>query len=478
VDVDRVDVIARLEESGAALGNVSVEGADLRFPLKVNFVSGNATAAGTALQVTASGTWRGEAVATASGNVALAEASGASLKLTLVASHPPVQPEVNEVCDNGVDDDADGAADCLDTECEARGCHAGGLTCISGRCSCAGGVVGVSVESAGTFLPRLDPRAVVLADGTLATVGGRDTSGATVGTVEFFADGALTTRQLAAARTDFSVVALSDGGMVVSGGTSPEGTAVGTVELMQAARDFSSATVSPSLEASGTGAVELAGALVLTGGTQVVTPGQPAEGARWVRLELSGTPGTRSESGLMSSPHGHTAVQLGGEVLAVGGPVGAATSVTDLVSPDGTSRPGPGLPVALVEPAAVRLADGQVLVVGGLTAQGAPSARAFLFRARAGAMEVREVAPMQVAKGKPRVARASSGWVYVDDATGFAAAPEWFDPVAERFVPGNVPERRGYAVAGPYSSGVALAGGGPAGTPDGKVLVLTPSCPQ
>ncbi|MBM4378834.1 MAG: hypothetical protein FJ086_05965, partial [Deltaproteobacteria bacterium] len=226
VDVDRVDVIARVEESGVALGVISVEGADLRLPLKVNFVSGKSTAAGMALQVSASATWRGEVVATASGEVALAEGEGSSLKLTLVPTRRAEQPGVREVCDNGVDDDADGLADCHDPECESRGCQAGGLTCISGRCSCAGGVVGMPVESSGTFLPRLDPRVVVLQDGTLVTVGGRDTSGAPVGTVEFYADGVLTTRSLATTRTDFAALALSDGGMVVAGGLSPKGDTV------------------------------------------------------------------------------------------------------------------------------------------------------------------------------------------------------------------------------------------------------------
>ena len=477
VDVDRVDVIARLEQSGAPLGVVSVEGTDLRFPLKVNFVSGKSTAAGTALQVSASATLRGEAVATASGLVALAEGEGASLKLTLVPSRPVAQPEAQEVCDNGVDDDGDGAADCLDPECETRACHSGGLTCTSGRCSCAGGVVGVPVASPGTFLERLEPSAVVLRDGTLVTVGGRDTSGAAVGAVEFYADGVLSTRTLATVRSDFTALALSDGGMVVAGGVSPEGTPVGTLELLQASHDLTAAPLPSGLEASGVGAAELGGDLVLTGGSQVHTPGGNPSGASWVRLALQGNPGAKVGSGVFSSAHGRAVVELGGELFAVGGPEGSATARTDLLAADGTSRPGPELPVALAEPAAVRLLDGQVLVMGGLTSEGSPSARAFLLRARAGSVDVRELSPMGVAKGKPRAAMARSGWVYVDDATGFAAAPEWFDPVTARFVPGNAPERRGYAVVGPYASGVALAGGGPAGTPDGKVLVLTPACP-
>jgi hypothetical protein len=478
VDLDRVDVIARYPglPGSPALRTETFQGPELRFPLRVNFVSGESTAEGTELEVVASATLKGEAVSTASGLTALKGDKGASLKLTLEATEPDTLPPIRELCDNGVDDDGDGKVDCADPDCESRKCQSGGMTCQSGRCGCAGGVVGVASERP-TFLPRLDPSAVVLADGRLVTLGGKGPDGALLDAVELF-DPALplVTRALDQVRDGFSVVALADGGMAVVGGVDGLGGAVSSMELLHSSGDLSTVPLSAPLRAVNTGAVEAFGGLVLAGGELTLPPAPAGPLSPWVSLQLSGSAGTVSGPGELSGLHGRAAVRLGDEVLFAGGPAGAPTERTSLLSSTGAVREGPPLPVALAEPSAVALADGRVLVMGGSRGGTQVSARAFLVQARAGVVSLREVGSMQVAKAKPRAARAPNGWVYVDDAGALSPAPEWFDPVSERFVPGSAPERRGYAVAGPYSSGVALTGGGPNGTPDGKLIVLTPGC--
>jgi hypothetical protein len=479
VDLDRVDVIARYPKlpGSPALRTEVFQGPELRFPLRVNFVSGESTAEGTELEIVASATKGGEAVSTASGLTALKGDQGASLKLTLEAAEGEKLPPVRELCDNALDDDGDGKTDCADPDCDARKCQSGGMTCQAGRCGCAGGVVGVAAEWT-NFAPRVDPSAVVLADGRLATLGGKGTDGALVGTVELFdLSLPLVTRALDEVRDGFSVVALADGGMAVAGGVDAAGGDVASMELLQSSGDMAAVPVSTPLHAVGAGAVEAFGGLVLAGGELSLPPASAGPLSTWVSLEISGSPGTASGSGELSGRHGRAAVRLGDEILFVGGPAGSPTERTSLLSSSGVVREGPPLPLALAEPAVVALADGRVLVVGGSRGGTQVSARAFLVQVRAGVVDLREVGSMQVAKGKPRAARAPNDWVYVDDAGTFSPAPEWFDPVAERFVPGSAPERRGYAVAGPYGSGVALTGGGPNGTPDGKLVVLTPSCP-
>lgn len=479
VDLDRVDVIARYPglPGSPALRTEVFEGPELRFPLRVNFVSGESTAEGTELEVVASATRQGEAVSTASGLTALKGDKGASLKLTLEATQSARLPPVRELCDNALDDDGDGKVDCADPDCDARKCQTGGMTCQAGRCGCAGGVVGVPAQWT-NFAPRLDPSAVVLADGRLATLGGKGTDGALVGAVELFdLSLPLVTRALDEVREGFSLVALADGGMAVVGGVDAAGSDVTSMELLQPSGDLATVPLSTPLHAVGAGAVEAFGGVVLAGGELTFPPAPAGPLSPWVSLQLSGSAGSMSGSGELSGVHGRAVARLGDELLFVGGPTGAPTERTSLLSSSGVAREGPPLPLALAEPAVVALTDGRVLVVGGSRGGTQVSERAFLVQARAGGVELREVGNMQVAKGKPRAARAPNGWVYVDDAGAFSPAPEWFDPVAERFVPGSAPERRGYAVAGPYGSGVALTGGGPNGTPDGKLVVLTPACP-
>jgi hypothetical protein len=479
VDLDRVDVIARFPglAGSPALRTESFQGPELRFPLRVNFVSGESTAAGTELEVVASATRQGEAVSTASGLTTLKGEKGATLQLTLEAMEGATLPPLRELCDNGLDDDGDGNADCADPDCDSRKCQSGGMTCQSGRCGCAGGVVGVAAEWP-TFLPRQEPSALVLADGRLVTLGGKGADGALLSAVELFDPSSpLVTRSLGQVREGFSTVALADGGMAVVGGVDAQGNDVSSMELLQSSGDFATVPLSPALHVRGTGAVEAFGGLVLAGGELSVPPATVGPLSTWMALPLSVNPGTVSGSGELSGLHGRAAIRLGDEVLFVGGPAGAPTERTSLLSSSGVVREGPPLPLAVAEPAVVALTDGRVLVMGGSRGGTQVSARAFLVQVRAGVVDLREVGSMQVAKAKPRTARASNGWVYVDDASTFSPAPEWFDPVGERFVPGSAPERRGYAVAGPFSSGVALSGGGPNGNPDGKLIVLTPACP-
>lgn len=477
-DFDSLSVTAFLAEGRVPLSTQTFTGEALTLPRTVNFVSGQATAAGTEVIIEVTAELGGEIVSFASAQAVLAPKRGAEVTLTLPARAPPTDGgAVAELCDNGVDDNGDGRADCADEQCEGQRCQAGGFRCAANLCACATGTAGLASERGG-FALRNRPMAVRITAGPfvnhVAVAGGTGPSGTQTTLVELISltSTSFATASMTSERGGFSLLALPDGGLLLAGGD------VSTVEFFPA-RDggFEAAQVTPALTAVGTTVLYAPDALLLAGGElQGATPSADVVKVQLVATAEAAVGAQRVVGQMSQARSGSGAVLLSGELLMVGG-VGAVTSDrTDLIAPNGSIRAGPTLPAKLSDAAAIRLRDGRVLIIGGQEKSGqstVASARAFIATATGAAVDVRELASMTTAKATPGAALMDNGWVYVSDGAGNA---DWFDPASETFIAATALTRAGYTVVSGGTAAVALVGGGVGGLPDGKVVTLSLQC--
>lgn len=475
-DFDHLSVTAFLADGKVPLKTERFEGDDLTLPKTVNFVSGKATAAGTRVVVEATAELNGQIVSFAKGEAVLEARDGAQLALTLPAAVLPADGgRPQELCDNGVDDNGDGRADCADDQCDGKSCLAGGLQCMSKRCTCASGTAG-GLSTRSGFQNRSNPTAVRIAVGPfadhLAIVGGKLSDGGVTTTVELvgLTSTSFSTTALNSPRERFNLVALADGGLLVAGGD------VSSFEVFRAADGgFAATTVTPTLRAASSAVLLAEDALYFAGGELLGT----APTANVVKLLLRTTPdggvGAQRVVGQLSEARkGTGAVLSSGELLMVGG-AGTTSTRTDLLAADGTLRSGPTMPERISDAAVIALKDGQVLIIGGQVGSGNASAKAFLATAIGSAVGIRELSPMTTPRTNPRAVLLENGWVYVDDpSTGNG---EWFDPASQTFISATPSGRAGHAIASAGQNGVALAGGGAGGAPDGKLMTLSLQCP-
>lgn len=487
-DFDRLTVVAFLEEGQVPLSVATLEGAELKLPATFNFESGPATPEGTRVEVRATAERAGVVQSTASGEATLTGGSGASLTLTLPARPPlPDGGTPREACDNGLDDDGDGLGDCADPDCEGAPCLAGGLTCQSGACGCAGRAAGTTVARGG-FTRRASPQAVVPQAGpyagALVVAGGRDALGQPSREVDIYfpETNRREQRTFQVGRAEASLVAMPDGGVAILGGVNPGGTAEASLEWLEPSGDTSRFFFSPPLTARGAFSGLVGPDVLLAGGALSPDGGTPASNLA-VRVATGGSVGSVSTVGRLSLACPGGGASLGGGFVLAGGCAGTGASErTDVVSALGTLGTGPRLPVALESPAVVSLPGGRALVAGGREpGQGGtlvPSARAFLLESSGEVVRVRELLPMDAPRAQPRAVRAGNGWVYLEDAAG--GAPAWFDPVSERFTPAvALPGgRQRHALVGGVGGRVFAAGGGsPDAGLDDSVVVVDLSCP-
>ncbi|QSQ11929.1 hypothetical protein [Myxococcus landrumensis] len=482
---DRLSVVASLPD-GAALAVATLEGEALRLPATFNFESGPATPEGTRVTVRATAELLGAIQSTASGETTLTPGAGSRLSLSLppVAERPDAGPP-REACDNGVDDDGDGLGDCADPDCAGASCQPGGLVCANSVCACPGGVTGVITERPG-FAPRMNPAAVFATTGPyaggLVMMGGRDGTGRPVSTVEVFfpATGQVLKGELGVARAEPSALVLEEGQVVVLGGVRADGQPEPSAEWLNPDGGTTRVSFTPPLGIHRALAGPLGSDVVVAGGQLTLARDAGAVSDTAVRVSLRGDDaGSWSLLGNLSLDCPSGSASMGGAFVLAGGCTPNASSPRmDVVEPSGVLGAGPLLPVPLSAPAVVELKSGRALVLGGREVGVMPSARAFLLERNTGRVRMRELTPMDVARGAPRAVLAGNGWVYVEDTDGAPAA--WFDPASERFTPAvslSTP-RQGHALVGGPGGSVHLVGGSrPDAGPEGLSWVIEPRCP-
>ena len=229
--------------------------------------------------------------------------------------------------------------------------------------------------------------AVRLSDGRVLVVGGYNaTIDAAAATVEIWdpVDGTFsTTGSLGSGRIEPSADLLPDGRVLVAGGAAP-GTVFSSSEIWSPSSGAFAA--GPSLVSSRAGHATVA----LEDGRLLAIGGYDAGGAALATAEVydpdAGTDGSWSSTGSMAvRRHVHAAVRLAdGRVLAIGGASGseggfAFHSSCEIYDPvAGTWSSAASLPAARAGAAAALLQDGSVLVVGGAAAGGSSALHAAL----------------------------------------------------------------------------------------------------
>lgn len=476
-DFDRLSVVVRLDDEDATPLALEVfEASSLSgLPVRVNFVSGPGTPRGTALEVLATAELAGVVRSAVKGKATLEGDTGGLLELTLPS--PPTRDTGDvptEVCSNGLDDDADGLADCADEDCEALPCATmGGLTCGGGSCGCPSGVVGVYAERSG-LAEALSPQATLIGAGARAgqvAVLGRDAA-----SVQLFDPVSLQVSSLSlpAARSLASLAALEDGTLLVVGGTSASSLA----RLNPMASGFVTENAAPALVAEGAAALGQSTRALLVGGSLA----RANQGARDDSVFSVRADAKHDRLGEVSAPCAASIAAVTAEVAAlaggcVSGTTGQPSTATALVSGD-TVQAGPSLPVALAAPAMATLPGSRVLIAGGFTdAALTPSDRAFILSlSDDGTATIREIGAMGVGLGAARAAAVASGWVFLADARTSAAL--WFDPASESFVPApDLPsDRTDFALVGLTSNSALVVGGVAGAVSATTAIVAAPTC--
>lgn len=467
-DFDRLSVVARLAEDGTPLSVEVFEGESLEnWPVSLNLLSGPGTPRGTRVEVFATAELAGVVRSVARGEAELSGGDGGRLALILAPlPEEPGSAGTQEVCSNGVDDDADGRADCADPQCEEQSCTAsGGLVCAAGACGCPAGVVGVYAFREG-FPALVSPQLAPVPSG--ARAGQVAIAASPVSSVTFFDPIALRLDSVGTVQTRAapSLAVLGDGRVMVIGGE-------GETSFETLAPTGSEFLTQPleGLTAEGASALGLIDRVILAGGSLVLngaTPGVVSLSAEG-RSTALGTPAASCVQSI---------ARLGAEagVIAGGCPTAPASGTT-IVTAQGLQS-GPELPLALGAPALASLRGQRVLIAGGTVSAGVGSARAFLLeRFGEGTSSVRELPSLPEPMLEPVAATLPNGWVFLADRMSAQAA--WFDPAAERFVraPALAERRTDFGLVGLGNNGALIVGGRVEGTPSTRAIIASPSCP-
>lgn len=435
-DFDRLSLVAYLADDGTPLYSDSLDAPDL--PVSFNLLSGPGTPEGTKVEVLASAERAGEVVSAARGTGVLRRGEGETLRLTLPAIPAAPDGGIVEVCDDRVDDDGDGLADCADPDCEASVCGSGGRRCVMGACGCPGGApLGVWWTPVSGFAARSGAQAIALdkgpAAGAVLLAGGTGADGQPTGVVELYRPGiALQTITLQVARTDATFLVTDDGSVLVAGGvTVPAGDRDPLpIEVLDlGSLQSTEGALVPELAFSDARALKQADGWLLFGGSL---------GADVVALRPldAGSPAWSQQKRVTLARARSAAVRLAdGRVLFASGPT--ATELTELLSEEGEVAIGPGLPVALAGAALLPLPGGAALLVGGEGPDGEGMTSAYVFSAQGESVSLRLAGELHQAIADPVAVELGNGWVYVEARDGTAA--EWFDFASERFVPATPP---------------------------------------
>jgi galactose oxidase-like protein len=280
--------------------------------------------------------------------------------------------------------------------------------------------------------------------------------------------------QMTAGRARHTATPLTDGRILIAGGFGSGLASLASAELY----DPKSGTFSPT--GSMATARDHPTAILLSDGRVLVTGGTPAPGLAAAEL-YDPTSGTFSPTGSMATPRDHPTATLlaDGRVLVTGGqdetppgdPTGLASA--ELYDPTtGIFSPTGSMATARVLQTATSLADGRVLVTGGvetLTATGGFLASGELYDPKTGTFTA--TGPMVNAHVGYTVTLLSDGRVLItggqEDPTAESASAEMlvsaelYDPTTGTFSPtGQMTVGRASQTATPLAEGRVLVTGG------------------
>ena len=317
-------------------------------------------------------------------------------------------------------------------------------------------------------LPALGIAALIVTDLVLASGASRPCAAASAGTLA-------PTGSMHVPRAVHTATLLPDGRVLVAGGMQKNGVFEDTAELYDPASGRFESLPRLSSPRVGHSATLLSnGRVLIAGGSS----GRHFEGGRWMG-EVAATaelfdPATRTfrSAGSMTTPRAHqAAVRLAdGQVLLAGGYNGVVDALgsAEIYDPaSGVFRPTGTLRTGRVPELAVLLKDGRVLIPGGSDASGSVLASAEVFDPKSGRFAA--AGDMISARRKHGGALLASGRVLVvggsdaRDWTGQKAEAEIYDPVANLFAPAAPMALRrfklGSAVAVLADGRVLVAGG-------------------
>jgi Big-like domain-containing protein/Kelch motif protein len=306
-----------------------------------------------------------------------------------------------------------------------------------------------TARAAAPAVPLADGTVLVLPDGTSSAFA--DLYDPAAG--RFALTGAMTT-----ARSDAAAVRLADGRVLVVGGWNGIAALAAAEIYDPASRTFQAAgplllpRVRPAIARLSDGRVLVAGG---HDGTSAYASAEVYDPAT----------GTSSLTGNMSSARAGTATLLpGGRVLVLGGPsADAAATSADVYDPAANVfTPTGALNIARSHYAATPLADGRVLVTGGLDQAGLPIADAELYDGTAGAFRL---------SGRMVGARSDQNAVVLGDGTvlalggrdggGVLSSAELYDPATGTFtIDATLAQARTTPIVAPLPDGGALVAGG------------------
>jgi len=324
-----------------------------------------------------------------------------------------------------------------------------------------------ALQSAREFNAQL-----LMINGKVLSVGGVDNSGNLLASAETFTPslGAWAlTGSMAEARQQFPAVLLPSGMVLVSGGLGAAGTVLGGAELYDPTMGTWSPAGSLSVARfSHTATLLHSGEVLVTGGCTASTCSTDTAVSE---LYDPATNSWSTTGSLSTARYYHTAVRLqSGEVLAIGGSTGAATTSCELYNPSTrTWSNAANTNVARYLNGATLLPDGKVLITGG-TQSHYPINSAELYDPSANTWTL--TGNMATGRYAHTATLLTDGTVLVAGGVGqpigcgttcytSTATAEIYDEAAGKFTPtGSLSEARAYHSTTRLGNGRALADGG------------------
>jgi hypothetical protein len=363
-----------------------------------------------------------------------------------------------------------------------------------GRILVAGGALSRMVEvydpGNGIFVPtgtlnevRFDSAAVPLDDGRVLLIGGWDGSAA-LATTELYEPGSArftVAGRMATARVRAAATRLDDGRLLIAGGHDGN-TAAASAELYDPESNTFTPTGSMTTARVGSATLLMNGTVLVVGGTASAGGVDGSIGLAELYDPVAGA--FTSTGNLRIGRRGHQATRLAdGRVLITGGldETGASVTEAELYDPaDGAFHPAGRMQTGRAGHRAVLLPSGAVLAIGGHDGGSATLTSAELYEPNSDSFSY--VAGLAEARSNPAVVTLADGRLLVAGGTApenrWLATAETYDAIQRRPTSTSVSANRSAAIYGQpivYQarvSGLTGTGGGHVRFTDGGTLVL------